>query len=276
MTADPYAGAATRWATEASLVYTPAVAHLVHRCPHPLAGHLVLDAGAGTGAATEPLVEQGARPIAVDRSPDMLSWRAGERPPAAVADVRALPFRDATFDDVLAAFVLNHLTDPAAGLVELARVTRPGGAVLAAVYGTGNRSALRDRVDDTASRAGWMPPEWYLRLKADAVPLIGTAARMTDIATGAGLCRIEVEERPVDVGIHRPEQLVNYRLGQAPFARWLDTIGPCRADEVRRAAITAVAPDMSPYRPVVVLLVAHTRENPSGEEPRMDDAALPP
>jgi SAM-dependent methyltransferase len=256
VTADPYAGAAARWARGASLLYAPAVAYLVRRFPGPLAGHLVLDAGAGTGIATGPLVERSARPVAADRSVDMLSWQDGRRPPAVAADVRALPFPDDTFDDALAAFVLNHLTEPAAGFAELARVTRPGGALVAAAFSTAYRSELRDRVDEVAARLGWRTPEWYLRLQADAVPRLGSAALMAEAAAGAGLADVAAEEVPVDVGIDRAEQLVDFRLGQAPFARWLDAIGPQRAEVVRREAVAAVFPDMRPYRPLVVVLTA--------------------
>ena len=77
----------------------------------------------------------------------MLAWNARAGPPGAVADIRALPLADDSVDDVVAAFVLNHLTDPSAGLAELARVTRPGGTVLATVFASTSRSAARDRID---------------------------------------------------------------------------------------------------------------------------------
>ncbi|MFD2093118.1 class I SAM-dependent methyltransferase [Blastococcus deserti] len=105
---------------------------LVRRAPHPLAGRTVLDAGAGTGLGSAALAAAGARVVALDLSADMLSWQLGARPPAVVGDVTRLPLRDDAVDDVLAAFVLNHLVDPHAGLAELRRVTRPGGALLRA------------------------------------------------------------------------------------------------------------------------------------------------
>jgi hypothetical protein len=40
---------------------------------------------------------------------------------------------------------------------ELARVTRPGGALLASVYSTASRSAARDRVDVAANAASSQP-----------------------------------------------------------------------------------------------------------------------
>nr|WP_281371436.1 methyltransferase domain-containing protein [Petropleomorpha daqingensis] len=219
---------------------------------------MVLDAGAGTGAATAPLVAAGARVVAVDRSAGMLGWRAADRPPSVVADVRALPLGDDAVAAAVAAFVLNHLPDPVRGLAELGRVTRRGGAVLASVFATDFRSALRDRVDAAAADAGWQVPDWYLAMKADTVPLVGDAPAMARAAREAGLDDVAAEQCTVDVGIERAEQLVDYRFGQAPFAAWLDALGVRRAGDVRSAAVAAL-PARVAYRPRVVVLVARAR-----------------
>ena len=72
MVDDPYAGVAATWDTDAARVYRPIAADLVAAAPHPLAGRVVLDAGAGTGLAGRELVRAGARVVAVDASVDML------------------------------------------------------------------------------------------------------------------------------------------------------------------------------------------------------------
>ena len=238
------------------LVYGPIAAELVAGSPHPLAGRTVLDAGAGTGAASEAVAAAGAVVVASDLSRDMLAWDAPARPPCAVADIRFLPFATAAVDDTVAAFVLNHLLDPGAGLAELARVTRPGGAVLASVYSNASQSDARDRIDEVAVEAGWEVPEWYLEVKYAAAPRLGTAAAMESTARQAGLVDVVVDERPVDVGITEADRLVQYRFGQAQFAAWLDGIGPDRAAEIRRRAAEAIRPIMEPYRPIVVFLTA--------------------
>jgi SAM-dependent methyltransferase len=259
MSADHYAEAAGRWATGAELVYRPIAAHLVAMSPHPLAGRTVLDAGAGTGAASLALAGRHARQFATDLSWNMLAWNAASRPPGAVADIRALPLADDSVDDAVAAFVLNHLTDPSSGLAELGRVTRPGGAVLATVFGNTSQSPARDRIDAVARDAGWRVPDWYTRLKATAAPALGSAAAIAAGARAAGLTGIISEERPVDVGVTTPEQLVSYRLGHVAFAEWLGRIGPVRADALSRQAAKAIRPIMRPYRPVTVFLAARTR-----------------
>jgi ubiquinone/menaquinone biosynthesis C-methylase UbiE len=238
------------------LVHEPIAAELVASSPHPLAGRTVLDAGAGTGAASAALAAAGARPVATDLSFDMLSWEAPARPPCAVADIRALPVATASVDDAVAAFVLNHLVDPAAGIAELLRVTRAGGAILANVYSNASQSDARDRVDEMATEAGWKVPDWYLELKYATAPLLGTAEAMEAAAVAAGLVDVAVDERPVDVGITEPDQLVQYRFGQAQFAAWLDEIGPEEASGIRRRVADAIRPIMEPYRPIVVFLAA--------------------
>lgn len=264
MTVDLYAGAGRGWAHGANLVYRPIATELVAMSPHALAGRTVLDAGAGTGAASEALLERGAHPVATDLSFDMLSQKARSRPPCAVADVCALPFASAAVDDVVAAFVLNHLAQPAAGFSELVRVTRPGGSVLANVFSSANSSPARDRVDDVARKLGWQAPDWYLEMQATTTPLLGKAGAMDLAARAAGLTDVVVVERPVDVGVTEPERLVQYRFGQAHFAVWLDKIGPQRAQEVRRRAIVAIRPIMEPYCPIVVFLAARV---PQSQEP---------
>lgn len=253
---DHYAGAGRRWALGASLVYGPIAAELIAMSPHSLAGCRVLDAGAGTGAATAALAVAGAHPIAMDLSFDMLAWNATSRPPSAVADICALPLSDRCVDGVVAAFVLNHLVDPGRGFGELVRVTRPGGAVLVAVFSTSSRSAVRDQIDDVAAAAGWRAPGWYVDFKATAAPLLGTAAAMTAAARIACLIDPVVVERSVDVGITRPEQLVDYRFGQAQFAVWLNQIGPRGVEEIRAHAVDIIRSIMQPYQPIVVFLAA--------------------
>lgn len=256
MTADHYASSAQRWACAASLVYGPIAAEVVAMSPHPLAGRTVLDAGAGTGAVSSALIAQHARAVATDLSFRMLAWNAQARPPAMVADILALPAADDSVDDAVAAFVLNHLVHPLAGLAELVRVTRRGGAVLAAVFSNANASQARDRVDAVAHEAGWRGPRWYAELKAAAMPILGTAAAMRQAASAAGLAAVAAEERPVQVGITEPEQLVRYRFSQAQFASWLDTLGPGQAADIARRAADAIRPMMRPYQPLVVFLAA--------------------
>lgn len=102
-------------------------------------GQQVLDVGCGAGhallAAAE-LVGPDGRVVGVDTSATMLAAaqarvRAAGRVRLCLADAQHLPFADGVFDGCRAERVLQHLPDPAAVLAEMARVTRPGGRILA-------------------------------------------------------------------------------------------------------------------------------------------------
>jgi demethylmenaquinone methyltransferase/2-methoxy-6-polyprenyl-1,4-benzoquinol methylase len=58
---------------------------------------------------------------------------AGLRPHLQQADVLSLPYDDQSFNVVMAAHVLEHLSDPQRALAEMVRVLRPGGMVFVCV-----------------------------------------------------------------------------------------------------------------------------------------------
>ncbi|WP_333768761.1 class I SAM-dependent methyltransferase [Streptomyces sp. IBSBF 2435] len=125
--------------------YTAAVAAL-----EPPPGGRALDAGCGTARAL-PLLRAAVGPagdvVGLDLTPEMLREAAvlGRRADGALieADSAQLPLRAGAFDAVLAAGLVHHLPDPAAGLRELARVTRPGGRL--ALFHPLGRAALAAR-----------------------------------------------------------------------------------------------------------------------------------
>jgi ubiquinone/menaquinone biosynthesis C-methylase UbiE len=105
------------------------------------AGMRVLDVGCGTGALTEELVRRvGAGAVsAVDPSASFVRAMRDHLPGVDVREASAerLPFEDGTFDAALAQLVVHFLADPVAGITEMRRVTRPGGAVAACVWDFG-------------------------------------------------------------------------------------------------------------------------------------------
>jgi SAM-dependent methyltransferase len=118
------------------------------------AGQLVLDVGCGPGALTTELVRLvGPEGVtAVDPSPSFVA-AARERHPGVtveLAGAEQLPFPDGSFDAALAQLVVHFMTDPVAGLREMARVTRTDGVVAACVWdhagGTGPLSRFWDAV----------------------------------------------------------------------------------------------------------------------------------
>ena len=171
---DVYAGAAVTWDRSTSLVYQPLAKELVRRVGAPLEGRLVIEAGAGTGCATRELQAVGARVIATDLSHPMLDLNRVDRPPSTVSDITLLPFDSDVADHAVAAFVMNHLPDPALALAELARVVRPGGRIATDVFSNASKSPARDAIDDAAGLHGYTPPDWYDDLRNIYADQIGT------------------------------------------------------------------------------------------------------
>jgi SAM-dependent methyltransferase len=111
-------------------------------------GARALDVGCGPGALTTALTQLlgPANVCAADPS-EPFAAACGSRLPGVevvLAAAEALPFPDDAFDAALSQLVVNFLTDAAAGVREMARVTRPGGVVAACVWDySGEMTLLR-------------------------------------------------------------------------------------------------------------------------------------
>lgn len=103
-----------------------------------LQGADVLEVGCGLGTLLADMAQRGYRCQAIDRSPQMvaaarreLRRRGLSGGPEIVrqASVQALPFGDASFDNVVSTFPTPYISDLAA-LREIRRVLRPGGRLI--------------------------------------------------------------------------------------------------------------------------------------------------
>jgi ubiquinone/menaquinone biosynthesis C-methylase UbiE len=109
------------------------------------AGRDVLECGSGTGLLLERIARFARSARGIDLSPGMLA-RAKERGlDVREGSVTSLPFEDASFDVVCSFKVLAHVPEIGRALREMARVTRPGGVVLAEFYNPVSFRALLKR-----------------------------------------------------------------------------------------------------------------------------------
>jgi demethylmenaquinone methyltransferase/2-methoxy-6-polyprenyl-1,4-benzoquinol methylase len=108
-------------------------------------GDVVLDLAAGTGTSAEPFRAAGAQVVSCDFSLGML--RVGRRRLPALqfvgGDALRLPFRDGSFDAVTISYGLRNVSDLDAAVVEMLRVTRPGGRLVVAEFSHPVNTAFR-------------------------------------------------------------------------------------------------------------------------------------
>ncbi|WP_374523765.1 bifunctional 2-polyprenyl-6-hydroxyphenol methylase/3-demethylubiquinol 3-O-methyltransferase UbiG [Sphingopyxis sp.] len=184
---------------------------------HPLAGRMALDVGCGAGLLAEPLARMGAAVTGVDAAPENIAAARAHAAGQGLAityfwgELAALPAT--RFDLVTSMEVVEHVTDPAAFIGELASRLAPGGLM---ILSTPNRTMLSKLLlVEAAERVGAVPRgthDWDQFLKPD---------ELTDLLEGAGL---EVIDR---TGLS-PSAAKGFKLGGSEAlnylvaARWPD------------------------------------------------------
>jgi ubiquinone/menaquinone biosynthesis C-methylase UbiE len=195
------------WATKDAGAYHGLAGRVTARFAEPLLDAVdagretrLLDVATGPGYVAAKAAQRGAEAVGVDFSDTMLAYARDHVPGVEFvhADATALPFDDATFDAVVAAFLLLHLGAPERAVAEAARVLRPGGRAAFSVW-------------DEPSRGRWIGVVFEAFTSAGAHPPAGVPAgpsffrfadegELTRLLEGAGLA--DVGTRTVEFGLH--------------------------------------------------------------------------
>ncbi len=109
-------------------------------------GKELLECGCGTGLLLERMARFTSKATGIDLSPGMLEKAKERGLDVTVGSVTDLPFPDASFDVTCSFKVLAHVPDIGKALAEMARVTRPGGVILAEFYNPLSFRALAKRL----------------------------------------------------------------------------------------------------------------------------------
>ena len=248
--ADAYSQAGEGWDAGPGRIYDRVAEAVVACSPVPLTGRLVLDVGAGTGAASRAIRAAGGRPVAVDRARGMLVKGRSGRPPAVVADAVALPAADDGVGGVVAAFSFSHLPAPEVAFAEAARVTARGGPILASVYAEDDDHPVKAAVDQAAREEGWEVPAWYEAVQASAGHLAHPGR--LEAAAAAGGVRGEVRAVAVDFGALPAGDLLAWRLGLAQVAPFVARLQPSRRLALERRAAELLGDPPALVRRVLV------------------------
>ena len=234
-----YDSSAQDWAEGPVRMYGPLATALAEAAAQVApAMRAVRDIGSGTGVAGRAALAAGAhRVVSADLALGMLRRCGAELHPLA-ADAARLPFRDGSFDLVLAAFSLSHLPDLAAGLNEIRRIGRSLGA---SAFSPDWTHPAKDAVDDALVSFGYRPPAWHTWLKIHGESSAGDPARLTAQAAAAGFTDVDVRTITVATGLAAPAELVSWRLGMAQAAPFVRALKPSARADLRRTAEQAVA-----------------------------------
>ncbi|MGI8644932.1 MAG: demethylmenaquinone methyltransferase [Nocardioides sp.] len=185
---------------------------LVLEAVDPRPGQTILDLAAGTGTSSEPFADRGATVVPCDFSLGMLAVGKRQRPLLrfVAGDGTRLPFGDATFDAVTISFGLRNIVDPAAGLREMLRVTRPGGRLVVCEFSQPTWSPFRTVYTEylmkalpSIARAVSSSPDAYVYL-AESIRAWPDQAGLADLVAGVGW--VDVEWRNLSggtVALHR-------------------------------------------------------------------------
>lgn len=203
-------------------------------------GQRVLDVGCGPGALTAELVARvGAAAVsAVDPSEPFVEAARARNPGVDVQQAAAeqLPFPDHAFDAALAQLVVHFMSDPAAGVAEMRRVTRQDGVVAACVW-------------DHGGGHGPLSPLWEAARELD--PTVQGESRLTGSHEGdlaevfASVGLREVEETALSVRVEHPtfeEWWEPFTLGVGPAGSYIAGLDPDRRSELRERC-RATLPD---------------------------------
>ena len=124
-------------------------------------GKTALDAGCGSGRYLRALGERGARPIGMDLSTAMLERARQTTARIARADIRALPFGAMSIDLVVCGLALGDVAELELALSEMARVLRPGGAVVYSVVHPSGEAAGWSRTFESGGRQCAVDGFWH-------------------------------------------------------------------------------------------------------------------
>jgi len=200
----------------------------------------LLDVGSGTGALASAMAQRHpeARIVGIDPSREFVACAVAgnsypDRAGFEVGDAQRLHFDRASFDGAASLLVFNFIPDPVRALLELRRVTKPGGGISAAVwdYGAGMRM-LRVFWDAAVS----VDPDAE-ELDERHMPLC-RAGELSALWKQGGLDH--VREQAIDIEM-RFESFADYwepfLLGQGPAGSYSRRLGRPRLDALRREAI---------------------------------------
>ena len=203
-------------------------------------GQRALDVGCGPGALTTELVTRlGPDSVAAVDPSEPFVAAARERHPGVdvqLASAEDLPHADGTFDAALAQLVVHFMSDPVAGITEMARVTRLDGVLAACVWDFGGGT---DPLSAFWQAAGELDPD----VKDESHLPGAREGHLAELFTASGLR--EVRETALTVDLEHPTfdaWWEPFTLGVGPAGKYAAGLEPALQAEVRERCRALLGP----------------------------------
>jgi SAM-dependent methyltransferase len=228
-------------------------------------GTRLLDVACGPGHLAAGAAAKGAKAVGVDAAEGMVAVaRAGYADIEFLrGDAERLPFGDASFDAVVAGFVVNHLPCPERALAEFARVVRPGGRVAVTVWDRPGRMRLLGVLGEAVEGTEGVCDPGLPSGGPDPFRFADDAA-LAALLAGAGLAGAEVRSIAFEQEVADTDELWEGMLaGSVRTAALIER----QPEPVRRRIRAALERAVAPYRSATAIVLPVSAKLGSGRRP---------
>jgi SAM-dependent methyltransferase len=228
-------------------------------------GTRLLDVACGPGHVAAAAAAMGAKPLGLDAAEGMVAVARARYTEIEFqqADAERLPFGDASFDAVVAGFVVNHLPHPERAVAEFVRVVRPGGRVAVTVWDRPGRMRLLGVLGEAVAGTEGVLDPGLPSGGPDPFRFADDAA-LAALLSGAGLAEAEVRSIAFEQEVANTDELWEGLLaGSVRTAALIER----QSEPVRRRIRAALEQAVGPYRSATGIALPVSAKLGSGRRP---------
>jgi SAM-dependent methyltransferase len=229
------------------------------------AGMRVLDVACGPGHIAAGAAAKGAKAVGIDAAEGMVAVARARYADIGFrqGDAERLPFGDASFDAVVAGFVVNHLPRPERALAEFVRVVRPGGRVAVTVWDRPGQMRLLGVLAEALERTEGVVDPGLPSGGPDPFRFADDAA-LAALLSGAGLAEARVRSIAFEQEVADIDELWEGLLaGSVRTAALIER----QPEPVRRRIRAALEQAVAPYRSAAAIALPVSAKLASGRRP---------
>ena len=229
------------------------ITHRMAQLAAPKAGDRILELACGTGVAgiaAARAVDGEAELVLSDFAPEMVAAAVAEAKAAGLSnvtgrelDLEALAEPDGTYDIALCRMGIMLVADPGTAAREIARVLRPGGTAVVAVWGPRERNPWLRVIFDVLGEL------WGIQLPPAEGPhpfALDNPERLASLLEQGGLAQVRVEEVVAPLQTDSAEDWwETVAEGSGPLGQLVASVPEDQQAEVRQRALGRISTHLS-------------------------------